>query len=144
MPWLSGGRSGRPPDSVPSAPLGAQSDPFRQTPSPPSRRGEPAAAAGRHRRPVLAGALALVLLGFAALLAAPQTAHAQVPTVNGIGNGAEKAATDTTLTPAWSFTLRDSANNDVTELTEGGDAATATVSITNNVRFSTDQTVQLK
>ena len=41
----------------------------------------------------------------------------------------------------WSFTLRDASNNDVTELTEGGDAATATVSITNNVRFGADQTV---
>ena len=64
--------------------------------------------------------------------------------VNGIGGGGEKAATDTTLSPAWSFTLRDSSNNNVTELTEGGDSATATVSITNNVRFSTEQTVTLE
>ena len=44
----------------------------------------------------------------------------------------------------WSFTLRDASNNNVTELTEGGDAATATVSITNNVRFGADQTVALE
>ena len=68
----------------------------------------------------------------------------EVRAVNGIGNGAEKAFTKTTLTPNWSFTLRDASNNNVTELTEGGDAATATVSITNNVRFGADQTVALK
>ena len=50
----------------------------------------------------------------------------------------------TTPTPDWSFTLRDASNNNVTELTEGGDAATATVSITNNVRFGADQTVTLE
>ena len=44
----------------------------------------------------------------------------------------------------WSFTLRDASNNDVTQLTEGGDSATATVSITNNVRFGTDQTVTIQ
>ena len=82
MPRLSGGRSGRPTDSLPSAPLGAQSDPFPTDPpgaAPASRRGE-AAAGGRARpglrRPVFAGALAYALLGFAALLAAPQAAHA--------------------------------------------------------------------
>ncbi len=68
----------------------------------------------------------------------------EVRAVNGIGGGDEKAFTDTTLSPNWSFTLRDSSNNDVTELTEGGATATATVSIANNVRFSADQTVQLK
>ena len=68
----------------------------------------------------------------------------EVRAVNGIGGGGEKASTDTTLSPAWSFTLRDSSNNNVTELTEGGDPATATVSITNNVRFSTEQTVTLE
>ena len=69
----------------------------------------------------------------------------EVRAVNGIGGGDETASMPrTTPTPTWSFTLRDSSNNNVTELTEGGDAATATVSITNNVRFSTDQTVTLK
>ena len=67
----------------------------------------------------------------------------EVRAVNGIGGGGEKAAMNTTPAPNWSFTLRDSASNDVTELTEGGDSATATVSITNNVTFSTDQTVTL-
>ena len=64
--------------------------------------------------------------------------------VNGQGDGDEATVTMTTPAPAWSFTLRDSANNNVTELTEGGDAATATVSITNNVRFSTEQTVTIQ
>ena len=68
----------------------------------------------------------------------------EVRAVNGIGGGDEKAFTDTTRTPNWSFTLRDSSNNNVTELTEGGATATATVSITNNVRFGADQTVDLK
>ena len=68
----------------------------------------------------------------------------EVRAVNGIDPGPEATVTRTTATPAWSFTLRDSSNNDVTELTEGGDAATATVSITNNVRFGADQTVTLK
>ena len=68
----------------------------------------------------------------------------EVRAVNGIGGGAEKAFTRTTLAPAWSFTLRDASNNNVTELTEGGDSATATVSITNNVRFGADQTVRLR
>ena len=132
MPRLSRSRSGRPPSSLPSAPLGAHpplpTDPGAAAPS--SRRREPACAerhpqrgrAGRFlsaclgraaaallsgggalrdaaptgsrafpatagraaarparpraRRAVFAGALAFVLLGFAALLAAPQTAHA--------------------------------------------------------------------
>ena len=64
--------------------------------------------------------------------------------VNGQGDGDEATVTMTTPALAWSFTLRDSSNTNVTELTEGGDSATAEVSITNNVRFSTDQTVQLK
>ena len=68
----------------------------------------------------------------------------EVRAVNGIGGGDEKAAMDTTSAPAWSFTLRDASNNNVTQLTEGGDSATATVSITNNVRFGADQTVALK
>ena len=68
----------------------------------------------------------------------------EVRAVNGIGGGGEKAAMNTTPAPNWSFTLRDSANTNVTELTEGGDSATATVSITNNVRFSTDQTVTIQ
>ena len=63
---------------------------------------------------------------------------------NGQGDGTAASVTGTTATPTWSFTLRDSANTDVTELTEGGDAATATVMITNNVRFFVDQTVTLK
>ena len=78
MPRLSGGRSGRPPDSRPSAPPGAQSDPLPTDPlgtAPSSRRREPTAGV---RRRAVAGALAFVLLGFAALLATPQAAHAQV------------------------------------------------------------------
>ena len=42
------------------------------------------------------------------------------------------------------LTLRDSGGNDVTQLVEGGSSATAEVSITNSVRFSTDQTVTLE
>ncbi|WP_419554640.1 Calx-beta domain-containing protein [Candidatus Poriferisodalis sp.] len=42
------------------------------------------------------------------------------------------------------FTVRDSGGNDVTELVEGGASATATVWITNSVRFETDQTVTLE
>ena len=42
------------------------------------------------------------------------------------------------------LTLRDSGGNDVTQLVEGGSSATAEVSITNNVRFSTEQTVTLE
>ena len=51
MPRLSRCRSGRPPDSLPSAPRGAQPDPLPTEPpgaAPPSRRGEPASA-DRHR-----------------------------------------------------------------------------------------------
>ena len=68
----------------------------------------------------------------------------EVRAVNGIGNGDEASVMETTRAVNWSFTLRDSSNNDVTELTEGGDSATATVSITNNVRFGADQTVRLR
>ena len=83
--------------------------------------------------------------GFSVVMLAPGTEHAfEIRAVNGEGGGDEAAATATTLAPNWSFTLRDSSNTNVTELTEGGDSATATVSITNNVRFSTDQTVDLK
>ena len=83
--------------------------------------------------------------GSPVVLLAPGTEHAfEVRAVNGEGEGDEAAATATTLTPTWSFTLRDSSDNNVTQLTEGGDPATAEVSITNNVRFSTEQTVQLK
>ena len=46
--------------------------------------------------------------------------------------------------PTWSLTLTDSSGNAVTELTEGGAGATATISITNNVRFNTAQSVTLK
>ncbi|WP_419554669.1 Calx-beta domain-containing protein [Candidatus Poriferisodalis sp.] len=42
------------------------------------------------------------------------------------------------------LTVRDSGGNDVTELVEGGASATATVWITNSVRFETDQTVTLE
>ncbi|WP_420445371.1 Calx-beta domain-containing protein [Candidatus Poriferisodalis sp.] len=42
------------------------------------------------------------------------------------------------------LTLRDSGHNAVTQLVEGGASATATVWITNNVRFETDQTVTLE
>ena len=68
----------------------------------------------------------------------------EVRAVNGIDPGPAATVTRTTATPAWSFTLRDSSNNNVTQLTEGGDSATATVSITNNVRFGADQTVTLE
>ena len=46
--------------------------------------------------------------------------------------------------PTWSLTLTDSSGNAVTELTEGGTGATATISITNTVRFNTAQSVILK
>ena len=44
----------------------------------------------------------------------------------------------------WELTLTDSNGNAVTELTEGGDSATATVRITNNEPFSTAQTITLQ
>ena len=68
----------------------------------------------------------------------------EVRAVNGEGNGAEASVTKTVLAPVWEFTLTDSSGDPVTELTEGGDSATATVSITNGVTFGTNQTVQLK
>ena len=68
----------------------------------------------------------------------------QVRAVNGEGDGDEGTVTARSQTPEWRFTLRDSNGNNVTELTEGGDSATATVSITNNVRFGTAQEVTLK
>ena len=83
--------------------------------------------------------------GFSVVLLAPGTEHAfEIRAVNDEGNGDEAAATATTLTPTWSFTLRDSSNNDVTELTEGGASAIAVVRITNSVRFSSDQAVTLE
>ena len=151
MPRLSGSRSGRPPSSLPSAPLGAQSDPLPTDPpgaAPSSRLRDPASAdrhtqrgragrflsacarraaaallpgrgalrdaaptgarafpatAGRDaarparpgaRCPVFAGVLASVLVGFAALLAAPQAAHA-----------VDKEIWSATLTAAASSTL---------------------------------------
>ena len=160
MPRLSGSRSGRPPSSLPSAPLGAQSDPLPTDPpgtAPASRRREPAAAdrhpqrgrAGRFlsaclgraaaallpgrgalrdaapagarafpatagrglarparpgaRRPVFAGALAFVLLGFAALLAAPQTAHAVDKEI-----WSAAGTTGATTTPTTLFGITDS------------------------------------
>ena len=151
MPRLSRSRSGRPPSSLPSAPLGAHSDPLPTDPpgaAPASRRREPGSAdrhphrgragrfltacarraaaallsgdgalrdaapagagafpatAGRDaarparpgaRCPVFAGVLASVLVGFAALLAAPQAAHA-----------VDKEIWSATLTAAASSTL---------------------------------------
>ena len=68
----------------------------------------------------------------------------EVHAVNGIDNGAEASVTETVLAPVWEFTLTDSSGDPVTELTEGGDSATVTVSITNGVTFGTNQTVNLK
>ena len=70
----------------------------------------------------------------------------EVRAVNDVGNGGAVSDTITLLAPAWDFTLRDSAANDVTELTEGGASATATVSITNadQATFDTEQEVTLK
>ena len=67
----------------------------------------------------------------------------EVRAVNDVGGGGEASDTLTLLAPEWSFTLHDSGGNDITELTEGGDSATATVKITNSVRFGADQTVTL-
>ena len=44
----------------------------------------------------------------------------------------------------WGLTLTGSNGSAVTELTEGGASATARVSITNSVRFETDQTITLE
>ena len=69
----------------------------------------------------------------------------EVRAKNGIGYSTESAVTRTTPDPAWSFTLRDSSNTNVTQLVEGGDVRPRPRwSITNNVRFSTAQTVTLK
>ena len=67
----------------------------------------------------------------------------EVRAVNGIGNGAPATVTQTTATPTWELTLTDNGNA-VTQLVEGGASATATVSITNAVTFSTAQTVTLE
>ena len=68
----------------------------------------------------------------------------EVRAVNGEGDGAAASVTKTVLAPVWEFTLTDSNGDAVTQLTEGGASATATVTITNNVRFSTEQTVTLQ
>ena len=68
----------------------------------------------------------------------------EVRAVNRIGPGASATATAKTEPPAWELTLTDSNGNPVTELTEGGASATATVRITNGATFSTDQTLDLK
>ena len=69
----------------------------------------------------------------------------EVRAVNGIGNGngAPATVTQTTATPTWELTLTDNGNA-VTQLTEGGASATATVRITNGVTFMTAQTVTLE
>ena len=67
----------------------------------------------------------------------------EVRAVNGIGNGAPATVTQTTATPTWELTLTDNGNA-VTQLTEGGASATATVRITNGVTFGTAQTVTLE
>ena len=52
--------------------------------------------------------------GFSVVSLAPGTEHAfEIRAVNGEGNGDEAAATATTLTPSWRFTLRDASNNNV-------------------------------
>ena len=70
----------------------------------------------------------------------------EVRAVNDIGGGGAASDTLTLLAPVWSFTLRDSGGNDVTGLTEGGDSATATVTITNagQATFGTDQEIALE
>ena len=67
----------------------------------------------------------------------------EVRAVNGIDNGAPATVTQTTATPTWELTLTDNGNA-VTQLTEGGASATATVRITNGVTFGTAQTVTLE
>ena len=91
MPRLSGCRSGRPPSSLPSAPLGAQSHPLPTDPpdaAAPPRRREPAAGdshpqrgrAGRFLRACLGRAAAALLPGHAAILhAAPAGAQPAGP-----------------------------------------------------------------
>ncbi len=70
----------------------------------------------------------------------------QVRAVNDVGGGGEAGDALTLLAPVWEFTLRDSGSNDVTELVEGGDSATATVSFTNAAQatFDTDQDITLQ
>ena len=107
--------------SRPSASLGAQSDPLPTDPpgaAPPSRRREPTAGA-RLRHPAVAGVLASVLLGFAALLAVPQTAHAQAsPEISSV---AITSAPGTDETYARYFTLV--VNPDIVEVTVTFDGA---------------------
>ena len=67
----------------------------------------------------------------------------EVRAKNGIDFGTAASVTKRTRGVLWSFTLRDG-SDDVTELTEGGDSATARVTITNDSRFSTDQTIDLE
>ncbi|WP_420621973.1 Calx-beta domain-containing protein [Candidatus Poriferisodalis sp.] len=69
----------------------------------------------------------------------------EVRAVNDIGGGGEASDTLTLLAPVWGFTLRDG-GGDVTELTEGGDSATARVTITNagQATFGTDQEIALE
>ena len=70
----------------------------------------------------------------------------QVRAVNDVGGGDEASFNLKLLAPVWEFTLRDSNGNDVTELTEGGDSATATVTITNadQATFDTAQEITLQ
>ena len=74
----------------------------------------------------------------------PGTQYAfEVRAVNGEGNGDEAAATATTLTPTWSFHLLPFISG-AEKLTEGGASRDARLLISNDVRFSEDQTVTLK
>ena len=70
----------------------------------------------------------------------------EVRAVNGVGAGGAASDTLMLLAPVWEFTLRDSGGNDVTGLTEGGDPATATVTITNagEATFGADQEIALE
>ena len=68
----------------------------------------------------------------------------EVRAKNGIDFGTAASVTKRTRGVLWSFTLRDGTASDVTELTEGGDSATARVTITNDSRFSTDQEITLE
>ena len=67
----------------------------------------------------------------------------EIRAVNDTDDGAEATVTATTATPTWELTLTDNGNA-VTQLTEGGASATATVRITNGVTFGTAQTVTLE
>ena len=67
----------------------------------------------------------------------------EVRAKNGIDFGTAASVTKRRAR-VWSFTLRDGSASDVTELTEGGDSATARVTITNDSRFSTDQEITLE